>query len=120
MKVPHCCSLTSHPYPTLTHQPEETTQSSRESLKRPQLSASAPSPIKKRQIEMQSIFVHGIDDHIDTYANCIDEAESHIIIASWNLNFIKTSGNTSSLVLEDESSHLYTNFLTLSSCLSII
>ncbi|NGX39871.1 MAG: Cardiolipin synthase B [Chlamydiae bacterium] len=43
---------------------------------------------KQKKREMEVMFVHGKDDHIDTYANCIDDADSHIIIASWNLNFI--------------------------------
>ena len=45
-------------------------------------------PAKKAKTEMQVVFVHGTEDHISTYAHCIDAAESHIIIASWNLNFI--------------------------------
>lgn len=45
-------------------------------------------PVKKAKKEMQTAFVHGTENHINTYARCIDEAESHIIIASWNLKFI--------------------------------
>ena len=43
---------------------------------------------KKDKKDMQISFLQGEDDHIHTYAKCIDEAKSQIIIASWNLNFI--------------------------------
>lgn len=33
-------------------------------------------------------FLHGTEDHVGAYTECIDDAESDIIIASWNLNFI--------------------------------
>lgn len=45
-------------------------------------------PAKKVKDELQVEFVYGPDDHIETYAACIDKAEYSIIIASWNLNFI--------------------------------
>lgn len=49
-----------------------------------------PNPLAKRikQEDLQVKFVYGSDDHIETYASCIDKAEYSIIIASWNLRFI--------------------------------
>jgi hypothetical protein len=43
---------------------------------------------RKIESEMQVSFLHGSDDHIEAYSTLIDEAESDIIIASWNVNFI--------------------------------
>ena len=43
---------------------------------------------KKIAGEMGVSFIHGTQSHIETYVRVIDEAEGHVIIASWNLNFI--------------------------------
>ena len=43
---------------------------------------------RKVEVEMQVSFLHGANAHIQAYSRLIDEAESHIIIASWNVNFI--------------------------------
>lgn len=45
-------------------------------------------PAKKRGAEIEVTFLHGSNDHIAAYAKAIDEAETDVIIASWNLNFI--------------------------------
>lgn len=43
---------------------------------------------KDAESEMQVRFLHGKNAHITNYAELIQEAEAHIIIASWNVNFI--------------------------------
>lgn len=43
---------------------------------------------KKSAGEMGVSFIHGTQAHIETYVRVIDKAEGHVIIASWNLNFI--------------------------------
>jgi hypothetical protein len=65
----------------------------RKELKRPSenvvgASDSASKKLRKTEPEMQVSFLQGSDAHIEAYAKLIDEAESHIIIASWNVNFI--------------------------------
>ena len=40
----------------------------------------------KQGLEIQ--YLRGTEDHINAYVDCIDSAEEHVIIASWNLNFI--------------------------------
>lgn len=45
-------------------------------------------PTKNLEPEIDVTFLHGTDEHIDAYADCIDKAESGIVIASWNLNYI--------------------------------
>ena len=54
------------------------------------LSESTNPPKRKKEIEseMKVQFLCGTDDHIEAYSTCIDRAESQIIIASWNINFI--------------------------------
>lgn len=49
--------------------------------------SATPHPHTKAK-ELHIDFVHGTEAHIDAYAECIDEAETAIIIASWNLNRI--------------------------------
>ena len=53
------------------------------SLRRPPLQK-----IKVAKPEMKVSFLHGTDDHIQTYSDCIDEAKEQIIIASWNVNYM--------------------------------
>lgn len=43
---------------------------------------------KKRVAEMKLSFLYGSNDHLRAYAKAIDEAQGHVIMASWNLNFI--------------------------------
>lgn len=45
-------------------------------------------PMTSLELEMSVSFLHGTDEHITAYSDCIDKSESNIIIASWNLNFI--------------------------------
>jgi len=49
---------------------------------------SAPKRSRKVEAEMQLRFLHGTGAHVQAYSDLIDQAEQHIIIASWNINFI--------------------------------
>lgn len=52
------------------------------------ISDSALKKLRKMEAEMQVSFLHGADAHILAYSELIAQAEAHIIIASWNVNFI--------------------------------
>ncbi len=69
-------------------------------------------PAKKRRRELYVDFIHGKDEHIDIYADCIDEAESQIIITSWNLNFIPSKIFSS--LMEAKKRGVYISFVVQS------
>lgn len=60
------------------------------SLPKPLLAA-RPLTAKLSDPEMRIGFLHGGDEHISAYSQCIDKAEEEVIIASWNVNFIPES-----------------------------
>jgi len=93
LKIPH--SIISPPKKEVAKQllPDKSEpKQSKESLKRiPQSVSLSESPSKRArraESEMGVRFIYGTDDHIQAYSDCIDKAEAHIIIASWNVNFI--------------------------------
>ena len=84
-------SKTPQNYETMAHKPTQESSDSKPrdiSLKKPPLAESPSQKINRAASEMRVSFLHGTDDHTQAYSNCIAKAESHIIIASWNLNFI--------------------------------
>lgn len=80
------------PVPSLSKPSSTTTpDQNSKSLKRTLSSETSPQSSKRPRInepELKISFLQGTDEHIAAYSKCIDEAESHIIVASWNVNFI--------------------------------
>jgi hypothetical protein len=51
-------------------------------------SANQAQRVKEAEAEMEICFLRGTNQHIQAYVDLINKAENHLIIASWNVNFI--------------------------------